>query len=117
MPTRTHRLLVVCHQTGPTEQTSWRAASELPARANGIFWVLRSGAPWRPPTMMIFCVHLRAVRAHRLAFWDAMLWASAHRSGVRHLLTEDLQDGFAWEGVTFNPFKRGTRSITTPFTC
>ena len=50
---------------------------------------------------------LDAVRAHRLAFWDAMLWASAHRAGVRYLLTEDLQDGFTLEGVTFvNPFKR-----------
>ena len=50
---------------------------------------------------------LEAVRAHRLAFWDAMLWASAQRAGVRHLLTEDLQDGFALQGVTFiNPFKR-----------
>ena len=50
---------------------------------------------------------LDAVRAHRLAFWDAMLWASAQRAGVRHLLTDDLQDGFALQGVTFiNPFKR-----------
>ncbi len=50
---------------------------------------------------------LDAVRAHRLAFWDAMLWASAHRAGVRYLVTEDLQDGFTLEGVTFvNPFKR-----------
>jgi len=50
---------------------------------------------------------LEAVRAHRLAFWDAMLWASARRAGVRHLLTEDLQDGFALQGVTFiNPFKQ-----------
>jgi predicted nucleic acid-binding protein len=29
---------------------------------------------------------LEAVRAHRVAFWDAMLWASARRAGVRHLL-------------------------------
>ena len=50
---------------------------------------------------------LEAVRAHRLAFWDAMLWASARRAGVRHLLTGDFQDGFALQGVTFiNPFKR-----------
>jgi predicted nucleic acid-binding protein len=50
---------------------------------------------------------LDAVRAHRLAFWDAMLWACARRAGVRHLLTEDLQDGFALQSVTFvNPFKR-----------
>jgi predicted nucleic acid-binding protein len=50
---------------------------------------------------------LEAVSAHRLAFWDAMLWASARRAGVRHLLTEDLQDGFGLQGVTFiNPFNR-----------
>jgi predicted nucleic acid-binding protein len=50
---------------------------------------------------------LEAVRTHQLAFWDAMLWASAQRAGVRHLLTEDLQDGFVLQGVTFvNPFKR-----------
>ena len=46
---------------------------------------------------------LEAVRAHRLAFWDAMLWASARRAGVKHLLTEDLQDALrACSGVTFS---------------
>ena len=50
---------------------------------------------------------LEAVRVHRLAFWDAMLWASAQRAGVKHLLTEDFQDGFVLQGVTFvNPFNR-----------
>ena len=49
---------------------------------------------------------LDVVKAHRLGFWDAMLWASAQRAGVRHLLTEDLQDGFVLQGVTFvNPFE------------
>jgi predicted nucleic acid-binding protein len=42
-----------------------------------------------------------------LSFWDAMLWASAQRAGVRCLLTEDLQDGFVLQSVRFvNPFKR-----------
>lgn len=50
---------------------------------------------------------LEAVSKHRMAFWDAMLWASAQRAGVRQLLTEDLQDGFVLQGVTFiNPFER-----------
>ena len=50
---------------------------------------------------------LDAVRAHRLPFWDAMLWASAQRAGVRCLLTEDLQDGFILQSVRFvNPFKQ-----------
>src|SRR5216684_3854758 len=49
---------------------------------------------------------LEAVQAHRLGFWDAMLWAAAQRAGVRHLLTEDLQDGLVLLGVRFvNPFE------------
>ena len=49
---------------------------------------------------------LPAVKKHRLAFWDAMLWAAAQRAGVRHLLTEDLQDGFEFAEVSFvNPFE------------
>jgi predicted nucleic acid-binding protein len=50
---------------------------------------------------------LDVVKVHRLGFWDAMLWAPAQRAGVRHLLTEDLQDGFVLQGVRFvNPFER-----------
>ena len=41
---------------------------------------------------------LDAVKKNRLAFWDAMLWAAAQRAGIRHLLTEDLQDGFEFAG-------------------
>ena len=49
---------------------------------------------------------LDAVKKHRLAFWDAMLWAAAQRAGIRYLLSEDLQDGFELQGVTFvNPFE------------
>ena len=44
---------------------------------------------------------LDAVKKHRLAFWDAMLWAAAQRGGVRHLVTEDLRDGFELAGVRF----------------
>ena len=48
---------------------------------------------------------LEAVHAHRLPFWDAMLWASAQRAGVRYMLSEDFQDGFELQDVTFiNPF-------------
>ena len=55
---------------------------------------------------------LEAVRAHRLPFWDALLWASAQRAGLRCLLTEDLQDGFLLQSVRFvNPFKRANDSL------
>jgi predicted nucleic acid-binding protein len=52
-----------------------------------------------------FVLALEAVHAHRLPFWDAMLWASAQRGGVSHMLSEDFQDGFELQDVTFiNPF-------------
>jgi predicted nucleic acid-binding protein len=58
-------------------------------------------------------VALDAVKTHRTAFWDAMLWGAAQPAGVRHLLTEDLQDGFELAGVRFvNPFEAANnRSI------
>jgi predicted nucleic acid-binding protein len=77
----------------------------------------------RPENMLRFLDRLRAVlplhaaderdfdRAtkgdrHGMSFWDALLWATADRIGVRYLLTEDFQDGRTLGGVTFvNPFK------------
>jgi predicted nucleic acid-binding protein len=77
----------------------------------------------RPEEMLRFLDRLRAVLAvhaaderdfdratrgdgHGLSFWDALLWATADRVGVRYLLTEDYQDGRTLGGVTFiDPFK------------
>jgi predicted nucleic acid-binding protein len=48
---------------------------------------------------------LAAAARHRLAFWDAMLWAVAREAGCRYLLSEDFQNGRTLDGVTFvNPF-------------
>jgi len=39
------------------------------------------------------------------SFWDAMLWATVRRAGVRLLVSEDFQDGQTIEGVRIiNPF-------------
>jgi len=49
---------------------------------------------------------IAAVGAHQIAFWDAMLWATARRAGCRLILTENFQDGRTLEGVQFlDPFK------------
>ena len=53
-----------------------------------------------------------AVTAHRLAFWDAMLWATAERVGCSFLLTEDGHDGRRLDRVTFvNPFAPHNRAL------
>jgi len=42
---------------------------------------------------------------HRLQIWDALIMAVAAENRCRLLLTEDLQSGFIWRGVTVvNPF-------------
>jgi predicted nucleic acid-binding protein len=49
---------------------------------------------------------IAVVGAHQIAFWDAMLWATAKRAGCRMILTVDFQDGRTLEGVTFvDPFQ------------
>jgi len=42
---------------------------------------------------------------HGLSIWDAVILSAAAAAGCRLLLSEDLQDGFTWNGVTVvNPF-------------
>jgi predicted nucleic acid-binding protein len=42
---------------------------------------------------------------HRFGIWDAIILSAASQAGCRLLLSEDLQDGFTWGGVTVvNPF-------------
>lgn len=42
---------------------------------------------------------------HQLGIWDAVMVSAASHAGCRLLLSEDLQAGFTWGGVTVvNPF-------------
>jgi len=50
----------------------------------------------------------RAVRDHKLNFWDAQLWAAARLNGVDTILSEDFNSGSSLGGVRFvNPFAPG----------
>jgi predicted nucleic acid-binding protein len=43
--------------------------------------------------------------AHGLTIWDSVVLAASAEAGCRLLLSEDLQEGFTWRGVTVtNPF-------------
>ena len=42
---------------------------------------------------------------HQLSIWDALIMAVSDKAGCRLLLSEDLQEGFTWGGLTVtNPF-------------
>jgi predicted nucleic acid-binding protein len=53
---------------------------------------------------------------HKLQFWDAVLWATARRSGCTTLFTEDMQDGRLLGGVTIrNPFSMSEAELDAFF--
>ncbi len=55
------------------------------------------------PEVMLAATDL--ARDHHVGIWDAVILSAAAQSGCRLLLSEDLQEGFTWAGVTVvNPF-------------
>jgi predicted nucleic acid-binding protein len=61
--------------------------------------------PVQPASQEDLVIALQILRDHGLAFWDALLCATAIRAGAEYLFTEDLQDGRLLFGLTIvNPF-------------
>ena len=51
---------------------------------------------------------------HQLGIWDAVILSAASQAGCRLLLSEDLQEGFTWAGVTIvNPFSSPRHALLT----
>ena len=51
---------------------------------------------------------------HQINIWDAVIFAAAAEAGCRLLLSEDLQEGFTWGGVTVvNPFAAKKHELLT----
>lgn len=51
---------------------------------------------------------------HRLSIWDSVIFSAAAAAGCRLLLSEDLQEGFTWSGVTVtNPFAKPRHELLT----
>jgi predicted nucleic acid-binding protein len=55
------------------------------------------------PGVLLSAIELSS--AHGLRIWDAIILSAAASTDCRLLLSEDLQEGFTWSGVT----------VVTPF--
>ncbi len=61
-----------CHQADAAEQATRGITGERPRILNGIFWVLRSGAPWRDlPEIFGPCVPMTLVS---IAICQVYVW-------------------------------------------
>ena len=82
-----------------------RKAKRRPSRAQTAILSWRDAYPVvdTSATVMINAADLAAV--HGLSIWDSVVVSAAAEADSRLLLSEDLQEGFTWRGVTVtNPF-------------
>jgi predicted nucleic acid-binding protein len=78
-----------------------RAPSE--ARAAVMTWRDSFATVDTSGSVMLAAIDLAA--DHGLSIWDGVVLAAAAEAGCRLVLSEDMQDGFAWRGLTVaNPF-------------
>ncbi len=56
-------------------------------------------------TAEVMAAALDLAADHRLSIWDSVVLAAAASAGCRLVLSEDMQDGFTWRGLTVaSPF-------------
>jgi predicted nucleic acid-binding protein len=82
-----------------------RKAARSPEEARSAVLSWRDSYDVADTTAKIVIAATDLASQHRLGIWDSVILATAADAGCRLLLSEDMQDGFTWTGVTVaNPF-------------
>src|SRR5215468_8447696 len=102
-----------CHQAHAAEQAAWRSSGKRPRVLNGIFWVLRSGAPWRdlPDHFGPYTTcYNRFVRWRRAGVWGRIIdaLAAAHDAAVQMIDTSIVRVHQHGACVSHNKRHQGT---------
>jgi predicted nucleic acid-binding protein len=93
-----------------------RKASRTAAQARDAILGWRDAFPVIETSEDVIVAAAELSASHRTGFWDAAILASASEGGCRLLLTEDLQEGFTWNGVTVtNPFAKSPHQLLREF--
>jgi predicted nucleic acid-binding protein len=97
---------------GELFQVLLRKASRTGAQASAAILAWRDAFPLIDTSGSVIVGAAELVSTHRLSFWDGVILAATAESGCRLLLSEDLQDGFTWNGVTVaNPFAKSRHPL------
>ena len=82
-----------------------RKARRSPAKARKAILSWRDAFPLIETSVEVMLSAADLATDHQLGIWDSVILCAAAEAGCRLLLSEDLQDGFTWKGVTVtNPF-------------
>ena len=91
-----------------------RKAKRPPARARRAILSWRDAFPLIETSAEVMLAAADLATDHQLSIWDSVILSAAAESGCRLLLSEDLQEGFTWKGVTVtNPFAPSKHELLT----
>jgi len=89
-----------------------RKAGRSPANAQTAILTWMDASPVVDTSREAIIVATDLATNHRLGIWDAVILAASSQAGCRLLLSEDLQDGFTWSGLTVtNPFSSSPHAL------
>lgn len=82
-----------------------RKAKRRPASARAALLSWRDAYPTVETSAAVVVSAADLASDHGLSIWDSVVLAASAEAECRWLLSEDLQEGFTWRGVTVaNPF-------------
>lgn len=82
-----------------------RKAGRTAAQARAAMLGWRDAFPLIETSPAVILAAADLATDHQLGIWDAVVLSAAAEAGCRFLLSEDLNPGFTWKGVTVaNPF-------------
>jgi predicted nucleic acid-binding protein len=91
-----------------------RKARRPPAKARKAILSWQDAFPLIETSAQVMLAAADLATDHQLSIWDSVILSAATESGCRLLLSEDLQEGFTWKGVTVtNPFAPSKHELLT----
>ena len=89
-----------------------RKAGRPPAKARKAILSWQDAFPLIETSAEVMLAAADLATDHQLGIWDAVILSAAAEAGCRLVLSEDLQEGFTWKGVTVtNPFARSKHEL------
>ena len=101
------RLHIPVQTLGELYRVLRRKAGKSAETAAGLIAFWSQAGAMLPTSALAFTTAVQLAAANRLDIWDAVILAAAIEGECDVLMSEDMQDGFAWGGCTIvNPFAR-----------
>jgi predicted nucleic acid-binding protein len=89
-----------------------RKARRAPAKARKAILSWKDAFPLIETSAGVMLAAADLATDHQLSIWDSVILSAAAEAGCRLLLSEDLQEGFTWNGVTVtNPFSASKHEL------